>query len=202
MNREIVLTRCLRGHFAEASGSLGRAEKCIDPFGSDVPVGSDLTCPSNQSPMERGPNDSNTQYIPFDDQMVAVRYDPAENRISLLGSTPIASRGRTGTTPTIVEAGGRRLVVAVGARCAVEDVWTGAIRCDRQDRSASRLVALPLPVGPPRAADIRSARFNRHNREFAGRARRPDRRRNYSGYTPDGPEDGESDRATGLAIMQ
>ena len=99
MNREIVLTRCLRGHFAEASGSLGRAEKCIDPFGSDVPVGSDLTCPSNQSPMERGPNDSNTQYIPFDDQMVAVRYDPAENRISLLGSTPIAFRGRTGTTP-------------------------------------------------------------------------------------------------------
>ena len=90
----------------------------------------------------------------------------------------------------------------VGARCAVEDVWTGAIRCDRQDRSASRLVALPLPVGPPRAADIRSARFNRHNREFAGRARRPDRRRNYSGYTPDGPEDGESDRATGIAIMQ
>lgn len=42
---EIVLTRCLRGHLAEASCSLRRAEKSIDPFTHATFVGSNLTCP-------------------------------------------------------------------------------------------------------------------------------------------------------------
>ena len=158
--------------------------------------------PSNGSPMTRGSGNSTTVYIPTDDEIVAVNYDPAGNTITRTGSVNIPFRGRTGTTPTIVEAGGRQFIVVVDARCAVEKVFTGAIACTKNTTVPSALVAVPLPLGsgPAQRTDLPGYIDTVENSPAAWRDWIVVT--NYTGYTPDGKKDGKRNRATGVVGLQ
>lgn len=155
---------------------------------------------SNGVPMLRTADGGTRLFVATDDEMVAVQWTPASNTVARDAAVPIAYRGRTGTTPTILTTDGQQWLITVDARCAVAKVFTGAIRCS-EDTRASAVVAMPLPLGsgdPVRVALPDFIDTVENSPAVAGDAIVVS---NYSGYTPTGKKDGKPDRATGLVKL-
>ena len=164
------------------------------------------TSPSNQFPSERIAADRTRLYLATDEALVMVDYDEAAETLSRAAEVRFPFRLRTGTTPTLLDAGTGhrmdRIVLFVDARCAVAKVFTGAIRCasGAADRP-SRLVAIERSGEQPQLAftDLPGFIDTVENSPSVHGANVVVA--NYSGYTPDGPRDGEPDTARGVVKL-
>ena len=156
---------------------------------------------TNVYPVEPLTETKSAMYIATEGGVVKMTYDGATNELTRIWKQDYAFRaGRTGTTPTLVGFGGDRFVIALDARCAVDDVINGNIACD-PDTSPSRLVAFRRDdePGPIDTIDLP---------EFLDTVENSPSARDttvvvcdYSGYTPDGPKDGEADFAKGIVAV-
>lgn len=155
---------------------------------------------SNGVPLQATADGGTRLFVATEDEMVAVLWQPATRRVEREAAIPIAYRGRTGTTPTLMQAGGRDWLITVDARCAVAKVFTGAIACSDDDRP-SAVVAMPLPLGSGDVLRVALPDFIDTVENSPAVSGESIVVANYSGYTPEGKKDGKPDRATGLAKL-
>ncbi len=80
-------------------------------------------------------------YAATGDAVVKAAWDPEGRSVQRVWERSLPIRGRTGTTPTLVNAGTERFVVLIDAPCAVASLLNGLIVCDEDPRPA-RLVAV------------------------------------------------------------
>ncbi len=156
---------------------------------------------TNGVPIERGPEASSIFYIATDTEMIAMLYNPASQALARQAAVPVAYRGRTGTTPTLLGFDNDRWIVSVDARCAVSNVFTGSIECSRTDPGPSRLVALPRPLGSGPAVTVPLPAFIDTVENSPAVAENDIVVTNYQGYTPDGKRDGHAVRASGVVKL-
>lgn len=79
-------------------------------------------------------------YVATADAFVKLVYDHEGTTLERRWVRPLDLRFRTGTTPTIVDAGDERFVAITNAPCAVNNPFTGGVTCD-EDPAPARLVA-------------------------------------------------------------
>lgn len=96
-------------------------------------------------------NDGSRMYVPTDQGIVELDYDPVQTTLTVTGVKNLPFRGgRTGTTPTILfGSDGSEWLISIDAKCAVQDPFSGDIACDQGADPAtlepSRLFAFKLP---------------------------------------------------------
>ncbi len=101
----------------------------------------DDTLPTNELAAEPE-GEATAFYAATGDAVVKLVWDPGARRVTRRWERELPIRGRTGTTPTLVDATpGDRFVVLVDAPCAVASVVNGLIACD-DDVRAGALVAV------------------------------------------------------------
>ena len=113
----------------------------------------DDSAPTNEIAVEpEGPTVS-ALYVPTGDAIVKLAYDAQTNNIERRWERKVPVRGRTGTTPTLVDTpDGERFVVTIDARCATVSVTNGLIAC--ADEEPSRLVAVRRSDDVPPAEQV------------------------------------------------
>ena len=187
--------RTTRPHVAVLDTGLTRILAC-------APLGAEGQKITNQMAVERAPDGSDLAYFALEDTLVVMRYDPRDNSLRPVGEADVRFRARTGTTPTLVDTpDGRRLLVTVDGRCAVDNVFTGAIKCSPDTRPAELVVldrtdlsAPPLRVALPDIFDTVENSPAAYGGDVVVA--------NYSGYSPDGKKDGRRDFARGVAMLR
>ena len=156
---------------------------------------------TNGVPMEPGPDGSTIFYIATEGELIAMQYRPVQNRVERISAVPVKYRSRTGTTPTLLTSGPFGWVLTVDGRCAVDNVFTGNIKCDAVDKGPSRLLAIPRPLGVGPTASIPLPDFIDTVENSPAVLGNDIVVTNYSGYTPDGRKDGTHYRATGVVKL-
>lgn len=152
--------------------------------------------PTNQFPVERAPNGTSLIYVAGAKALVKLRFDARTGTLEREASVPYAFRRRTGTTPTLMEADGRRLLVLVDARCA--PARSAAAATSRTSRLVAfdreRLERPPSVTSLPRIIDTVENSPAAAGSDVVVT--------NYTGYTPDGPKDGRRDIGKGVAGLR
>ena len=120
--------------------------------------------PTNGAPLLPEASDGTRIYFALPEAIVELVYSPnaSANRLRKTGEARIDFRAnRTGTTPSILfGSDGSKWIIAVDARCAIENPFSGTIECDQglppEQLSPSRLVAFKLPFEGARNGRILS----------------------------------------------
>lgn len=107
---------------------------------------------TNNVPAEPLPGGGTAFYTATETELV--RIDWKDGRLQVKWRTPIAFRGRTGTTPTLVNTGRARLVVMVDGICAVTNPFTGNIECSDPSTGPSQLISVDRLTGGMSATDL------------------------------------------------
>lgn len=107
---------------------------------------------TNNVPAEPLPGGGTAFYVATETELV--RIDWTGGRLNVTWRVPVGFRGRTGTTPTLVDAEGERLVVMVDGICAVTQVFTGKIECSDPSTGPSRLISVDRQTGKVSATDL------------------------------------------------
>ena len=164
-------------------------------------------------------------YAATGDAVVKAAWDPETRTVSRVWERTLPIRGRTGTTPTLVNAGAERFVVLIDAPCAVASIVNGLIGCDDDVRAATlvavrrddddELAGRPAVITselPPWLLTVENSPAARRDVVVVA---------NYSGYLPNGlrvppgglvPDDGPAtwltspdafaEHATGVVALQ
>lgn len=99
------------------------------------------SAPSNDVPAEPVDRFTTAFYVPLDGALVKMTYDARTRTVARRWSRPVPVRARTGTTPTLMDAGGDRFVVLIDAKAAVSNGLNGFITYS-QDTRDSELIAV------------------------------------------------------------
>ncbi|MEO1036520.1 MAG: hypothetical protein AAFX44_13265 [Pseudomonadota bacterium] len=159
------------------------------------------TSTSNAYPSERVAPNRTRLYLATEIELLFVDYVEDERRIEVAARMPLPLRGRTGTTPTLFDAGGDRFVILVDARCAVAKVFTGEIRCSKDATRGSQLVAVRRDPRNPEVIVTDLPAFIDTVENSPAVWREHVVVANYTGYTPDGKRDGKPDVARGIVKL-
>ncbi|MEL6877791.1 MAG: hypothetical protein AAGL68_06800 [Pseudomonadota bacterium] len=180
-------------HLAVLDPDLSRIVAC-------APVGQGTA--SNQFPVDRDASGASIAYVATETEIVKMRRSSSQGTFERVDAARTNFRGRTGTTPTLMDTSdGRRLLIVVDGRCAVTKVFTGEIECSEDNRPSELVVldrdnlsAQPLRVPLPEIIDTveNSPAVLGGDIVVA----------NYSGYTPDGIKDGSPDFARGIVKLR
>lgn len=94
----------------------------------------DETTSSNAIAAEDLGGGATALYVATDENVVKIRWDEAAGELSRVWSREVSLRGRTGTTPTLMDApNGDDLLVLVDAPCTVTSLLNGLIACEDDD---------------------------------------------------------------------
>ena len=179
---------------------------------------------SNEIAAERYGDSGTAFYVPLGESLVKMVYDPEVANIASHWRAELPVRGRTGSTPTLVNTSdGRKWVVLIDSRCTVASLLNGLITCAAEERP-SQLIAIArdtpantrprisLTALPPWLRTVENSPAAYGDRIVVA---------NYSGYLPNGmlvppggevPEQGagrwltspdaEPDFATGVVALR
>ncbi|MEM6660884.1 MAG: hypothetical protein AAF666_01790 [Pseudomonadota bacterium] len=93
-------------------------------------------------------------FIATETELVRMNWQPVTGNLTVGWRLALPFRGRTGTTPTLVDAGGRRSVVVIDAMCAVTNPFTGNIDCADEATGPSRLIAVDTETATIQRLDL------------------------------------------------